>query len=46
MHLLKIKNKQIDNNMEEEFQKEFINNESDMNNENDVEFSNNWYEYF
>ena len=46
MHLLKIKNKQIDNNMEEEFQKKFINNESDMNNENDVEFSNNWYEYF
>ena len=43
MHLLRIKNKQ-DFNIQE--QNEFINNEEDKYNENKVEFSNNWFDYF
>ena len=47
MHLLKIRNKEI-NNIQEQFENEFINNQEEDNyyNENKVEFSNNWYDYF
>ena len=50
MHLLKIKNKQM-NNAQEQFDNEFKNNQEEENfynnyNENKVEFSNNWFDYF
>ena len=50
MHLLKIKNKQT-NNAQEQFDNEFNNNQEEENyynnyNENKVEFSNNWFDYF
>ena len=51
MHFLKIKNKEIDYNLQEPFgnQNEYINKQGDENNINDdnkLEFSNNWYDFF
>ena len=47
MHLLKIKNKEINYNLEE-FENEFANQEDQnyYDEENKVEFSNNWFDYF
>ena len=49
MHLLKIKNKEKNENMQEQFENDYINNQEDGSNINyeiNEEFSNNWFEFF
>ena len=50
MQLLKMKNKQMNYNLQEPFENEneYINNQENDNNfyENNIEFSNNWFDYF
>ena len=49
MHLLKIKNKEMNDNMQEQLDNEFMNNQEEGNIANyeiNEEFSNNWFEFF
>ena len=50
MHLLRIKNKNKNiNYIQEQYESEFINNQEDQkyyDEENNVEFSNHWFDYF
>ena len=49
MHILKIKNKEINYNLQEQFENQNEYNQGDennLNNDNKLEFNNNWYDFF